>query len=71
MVYIEENNILTPHQSGFRPTDDVLLHNLQDWRQAVNKDKVVVSVFINFSKVFDMISHQLLFKKLPGSRNQW
>ena len=60
--YIDENNILTPYQSGFRPnhsTEDVLLQPAEDWRREVDQGKVVAAIFIDFSKAFDSISHRI------------
>ena len=69
MHYLDEHNILTPFQSGFRPnysTEDVLLKTVEDWRLSVDRGNAVAAVFIDFSKAFDSISYPLLVKKLQS-----
>ena len=65
--HLLKNNLLTSHQSGFRPghsTEDVLLRTIDDWRLAIDSGKVVAAVFINFTKAFDTISRTCLIRKL-------
>ena len=53
-------------QSGFRPqhtTQDVLVSTIDDWRQALDEDKLVGSTM---SKAFDMVSHTILLRKLAS-----
>ena len=66
-LYLEENYLLRENQSGFRPnrsTQDVLLKTIDDWKLALDDNKIVASVLINLSKAFDTIDHDLLFQKL-------
>ena len=66
---LKKNNLLTSHQSGFRPghsMEDVLLHTIDDWRLAIDSGKVVAAVFIDFTKAFDTISHTCLIRKLQS-----
>ncbi len=39
---------------------------VDDWRQALDKDKLVGSVMVDLSKAFDTISHPILHRKLEG-----
>ena len=53
--------ILDPAQFGFRPehsTRDALVNLVEDWRDALDKDMLVGSVFIDLSKAFEMINHR-------------
>ena len=67
--HLLKNNLLTSHQSGFRPghsTEDALLCTIDDWRLAIDSGKVVAAVFIDFTKAFDTISHTCLIRKLQS-----
>ena len=64
--YLEENKILDPAQFGFRPeysTQDALVNLVEDWRDALDKDMLVGSVFIELSKVFEMVNHRNCVEK--------
>ena len=41
---------------------------VEDWRDALDKDMLVGSVFVVFSKAFDMVNHRLLLRKLAKYR---
>ena len=52
--YLQENNILHPMQFGFRPghtTQDVLVSMVDEWRKALDEDKLVGSIMLYLSKV--------------------
>ena len=54
-------------QFGFRPghpTQDALVSLVDEWREALDSDMLVGSVFLDFSKAFDMVDHPILFQKL-------
>ena len=66
-TFLHLNNILEPNQFGFRPghsTQDVLVNMVDGWRKAMDEDKVVGAVYLNFSKAFDMVDHSLLLLKM-------
>ena len=58
---------LTGSQSGFRPgysAQDLVLRVVDDWRGYLDDDEIVGSLFIDLTKAFDSIDHQLMLLKL-------
>ena len=67
MTYLENNNILTPHQNGFRAnhsTISTIANFTDDIFQAINDNQITYALFIDFCKAFDTINHNILLKKL-------
>ena len=65
--YINENQLLTPFQSGFVPGDSTtrkLLHTYHTFCEAVDSGKEVRAVFCDISKAFDRVWHNGLLYKL-------
>ena len=59
--YMQENQILTPFQSGFVPGDSItfqLLHIYHAFLEAVDAGKEVRVVFCGISKAFDRVWHR-------------
>jgi hypothetical protein len=65
--FLESNEILSPHQFGFRKfrsTGDQLLLAYSDVSDWVDDGFVVDVVLLDFSKAFDVVSHDVLIHKL-------
>ena len=67
--HLETNNLLTKFQNGFRKkhgTSDTVFKFLVSITNNLNSKLPTLSLFIDFKKAFDTISHDLLIKKLPN-----
>ena len=55
--------------SGFRPTyscQTILLKMIEDWEECIDTGKMVGTISVDLSKVFDSLPHGLLFAKLSA-----
>ena len=65
--YFESNKILHDSQYGFRKgkSCEIALNTMLDqWREKIDKGSLVASIFLDLSKAFDTVDHNLLIKKL-------
>ncbi len=77
--YLEEHNLLTIAQSGFRrlhSTVTSLLHVTDRWLMNIDKGFVTGVVFIDLQKAFDTVDVNVLLAKLPsfditGMEHKW
>ena len=77
--FFEKYNILDDCQYGFRAgrsTTQAVMNHLDYVYECLDRGSVVLSIFIDFSKAFDCIDHELLLKKLEmygirGVTRQW
>lgn len=66
-LFFERNNILYSGQSGFRDghsCETALQFACFNWREEINKGKVVLSVFVDLKRAFETIDRKLLLYKL-------
>lgn len=65
--FIQSNNILSQHQSGFRAQhscETAINDVLYDWREAQNSSQIVIAVSLDLQRAFETIDPNLLIEKL-------
>lgn len=69
MGYLEDNGLLTQNQMGFRKgrsTTLAISKLIMDINCALNYNKLVAAIFVDYSKAFDSIRHDILLGKLKN-----
>ena len=77
--YLNNNNILTDKQYGFRErrnTSMALLRMINDVTQELDNTNFFIGLFLDLSKVFDTVNHSLQLKKIyhygiRGTPHHW
>ena len=67
--FFESHELLYDLQSGFRAKHSchsALIHLINRWQTAINEEKMTGAVFLDFTKAFDLVNHELLLKKLSA-----
>lgn len=65
--FINRNNILKPHQSGFRGShscESAINDAICEWKGAQNDAKSVLSVFLDLQRAFETLEPEILIEKL-------
>ena len=69
VAYIEENNILTNQQHGFRPHRSCLtqlLIHIDNILSIIEKDENADVIYLDFAKAFDKVDHKILLCKMKN-----
>ena len=67
MKHLENNNILTDLQHGFRKRrscERQLIKTVNDLSKSINHEEQIDSILLDFSKAFDKVYHRKLLLKL-------
>ena len=69
MEHMEENNLFTKHQHGFRKGYSyvtLLIDVCDKWSEELDNKNCIDIVYLDFQKAFDSVPHQRLLTKLKG-----
>lgn len=67
--FISDKGLLTNNQWGFRQgrsTEGLLIYLTETWKKALDNKQIIGTVFIDFQKAFDTVSHSILRYKLEA-----
>ena len=67
LTFLEKHNILNKYQFGFRKghsTEQAILEITEHLKTSIDNNLITCGVFIDFSKAFDTVNHEILFAKL-------
>ena len=67
LSFINKCNILTLNQHGFREghsTSHALINFIRNVRNAIDNEEIMLGIFLDLSKEFDTLDHDILIYKL-------
>lgn len=66
-TYLENNAILSEHQSGFRKLyscETAIQEIIDEWKLEINKGKMVGVIFMDLKRAFETVDRERLLEKL-------
>ena len=77
--FLDKHNVLYEHQYGFRQNysiEHALIQLSDKIAQAIDKKRFMIGIFVDLSKAFDTLNHEILLNKLEhygirGIANDW
>ena len=70
LKFLLKNNYFSPQQYGFLPnksTDDALVDQVTEITKNLEEGKSVVAVYLDITRAFDTVTHQMLLTKLENA----
>lgn len=78
IINSDKNKVLSNHQYGFRKnrsTEHAVVELTDKISKAINEGKYTIGIFLDLSKAFDTVNHEILLKKLQhgirGVSQKW
>lgn len=79
MAYLIQHNLITANQHGFqkgKSTISAIISLIESVIDAIEEEKYVTGLFLDYSKAFDCLGHGLILEKLKslgirGTENKW
>lgn len=65
--FLDDYSVLCPQQTGFRlgmGTQTAVVRLVDDIREGIDEQSITITVFLDLTKAFDSVDHQLLLHKL-------
>lgn len=66
-IYLERNNIITEHQSGFRKRhscETELQISMDEWKLIISEGKMIGVIFMDLKRAFETVNRERLIGKL-------
>ena len=65
--YLNKYNIITAKQHGFqkgKSTNSAIINLIKNVYSSMDKKEISLGIFLDLSKAFDLVEHDILYKKI-------